>query len=154
MVSNPRRLAIRRCDRVAIYDTGEHRISGVSQQQGNTDSVAFTSQRGALDLTSLRRLDPDPTAHTGAAPVDEASLEAARQPDPRAVFAHHEMQAKAGSVGPTEILDILAKLAELHAKGGVDGPRVPIEESGTTPSSLGKGGGASGFASALQPRHR
>jgi uncharacterized protein YcbX len=37
-----------------IYDTGSHRISGVSQQQSTSRTIAFTSQRGTVMLTDLR----------------------------------------------------------------------------------------------------
>lgn len=49
-----RRLAIEKDGRVTIYDTGHHRIGGVSQQQSRGQDLAFTSQDGAVDLASLR----------------------------------------------------------------------------------------------------
>ncbi len=49
-----RRLALRRDGRVSLFDTGDHRISGVSQQQGGeaADPV-FTSQHGLVRLRDL-----------------------------------------------------------------------------------------------------
>jgi hypothetical protein len=42
---------------VEVYDTGEHRISGVQQHQsGNGKKVTFTSQSGEVDLDSLNRV--------------------------------------------------------------------------------------------------
>lgn len=72
------RLAIRRGGEVAVYDTQDHRISGVSQQQGGADSVSFSSQHGPVSLDSLPRVDasaaappaspgPRPTRMTNAA---------------------------------------------------------------------------------------
>jgi hypothetical protein len=53
-----RRLAVDRGDgNVQIYDTGDHRISGVQQaQSGSRKHVAFTSQHGAVDLDQLKRV--------------------------------------------------------------------------------------------------
>lgn len=51
-----RRLAIRRAGEVALYDTGDHRITGVAQQQGSGGSLAFTSQRGEVRLEALQKL--------------------------------------------------------------------------------------------------
>lgn len=48
-----RRLAIEREGKVTVYDTGDHRIGGVGQQQGGGDSMSFSSQLGIVDLSSL-----------------------------------------------------------------------------------------------------
>ena len=43
----PQRLAIRMGDRISIHDTGDHRITGVSQQQGNSLlSLPLLSSKG------------------------------------------------------------------------------------------------------------
>lgn len=49
------RLAIDRGDgKVLVYDTGDHRISGVQQHQdGSGKKVTFTSQYGEVDLETL-----------------------------------------------------------------------------------------------------
>lgn len=49
-----RRLAIERDGRVTLYDTGRHRIFGVSQAQSHGASLAFTGEDGAVDVRSLR----------------------------------------------------------------------------------------------------
>ena len=49
-----RRLAVDLHGRVWVYDTGAHDIGGVSQQQsGGGTSLVFTSQFGAVDVSSL-----------------------------------------------------------------------------------------------------
>lgn len=71
-----RRLAVMRGGRMSLYDTGDHRISGVSQQQGGGHSLSFTSQHGPVPLDSL-----DPADLPGTAPAQEARPEpAASQP--------------------------------------------------------------------------
>lgn len=51
--AGPRRLAIESRGRVRVYDTGEHRFGGFSQQQGAGESVTFASQHGTVALDSL-----------------------------------------------------------------------------------------------------
>lgn len=51
-----RRLAVDTGDgKVRLYDTGDHRISGVQQHQsGGGRKVTFKSQHGAVDLAALQ----------------------------------------------------------------------------------------------------
>lgn len=53
--AGPRRLAVQRHGRVTLYDTGEHRVAGVSQQQPGAGgpSLAFSTRHGTLDLAAL-----------------------------------------------------------------------------------------------------
>lgn len=48
------RLAIRSGGKVKVYDTGDHRIGGVSQSQSGTQNLAFTSQNGTVRLDDLK----------------------------------------------------------------------------------------------------
>ena len=48
-----RRVAVEQAGQVTIYDSGEHRISGVSQQQSSTQSLAFQSQLGTVHPQDL-----------------------------------------------------------------------------------------------------
>lgn len=52
-----RRLLIEREGTLTTYDSGHHRITGVSQQSGATGALTFTSQDGAVDLNKLNRVD-------------------------------------------------------------------------------------------------
>jgi hypothetical protein len=47
-------LAVAIGDHVTIYDTADHVISGVSQQQSGDASVSFVSQRGLVRVADLR----------------------------------------------------------------------------------------------------
>ena len=49
-----RRLVVQAGGRTTVYDTGDHRISGFSQQQGGVSSATFTSQHGTVRLADLR----------------------------------------------------------------------------------------------------
>ena len=54
-----RRLAIDDNGVVTVYDTLEHRIGGIAQQQGGSSSLTFTSDRGVVDVAKLPRANPD-----------------------------------------------------------------------------------------------
>lgn len=74
-----RRLAVRRGGKMVLYDTGDHQISGVSQQQGGGDALSFTSQHGPVSLESLAPVDlPD------AAPSQVSQPEPSNAPVPTA----------------------------------------------------------------------
>jgi hypothetical protein len=47
------RLAIEANGRVSVYDTGEHQIAGLSQQQGPAGAVVFSTPGGSISLSSL-----------------------------------------------------------------------------------------------------
>jgi hypothetical protein len=51
--STIRRLAIQQNGKVTIFDTLDHTIGGVGQQQGGNYSVTFTSQFGTVNLNTL-----------------------------------------------------------------------------------------------------
>ena len=53
-----RRLAIQQGGRVSVYDTGEHRITGFSQQQSGDQSLTFTSQFGLVRVADLPLVSP------------------------------------------------------------------------------------------------
>jgi hypothetical protein len=50
---NVRRLAVEIQGSLTVYDTQEHEIYGVSQQQGVESTLCFTSQKGLVDLSRL-----------------------------------------------------------------------------------------------------
>src|SRR3954447_6361124 len=95
------RLAIELNGHVTVYDTLDHRISGVSQQQGRGGSLTLTSQHGTVSVSTLPvvALDGVETKTPGpsAAPADDA-----RRPD---------------SAAETDIFAKIERLADLHKKG-------------------------------------
>ena len=57
--AGPHRLAVDRGDgRVTVYDTGDHRVHGVSQAAGAGDGLVFSSQRGEASLDALTVVEP------------------------------------------------------------------------------------------------
>lgn len=86
-----RRLAIDLDGQIAVYDTLDHNIAGVSQQQGAGTTVTFTSQHGVVAVTQLPLLS-DPQAAPKRPPVPEAP-------------------------GGTDVLGTIERLAQLHRQG-------------------------------------
>ena len=50
---NAHRLVVDQDGQVSVYDTQDHQIGGVSQQQSRSGSMTFTSQRGTVDVSEL-----------------------------------------------------------------------------------------------------
>jgi hypothetical protein len=50
------RLAVMQGGKVRVYDTGEHRITGFSQQQSGRQALSFTSQSGTVRLDDLKEM--------------------------------------------------------------------------------------------------
>lgn len=55
-----RRLAIQLGGQVSVYDTGDHNITGFSQQQSGDQSLTFTSQIGLVRVADLPLVAPRP----------------------------------------------------------------------------------------------
>ena len=51
-----RRLLIEQDGKLTTYDSGDHHISGVSQQQSHGHSLTFTSQSGSVNLDELKEI--------------------------------------------------------------------------------------------------
>ena len=52
-----KRLVIDDNGKISTYDTGDHVIVGVGQQQSHAQSIAFWTLKGTLDLGSLARIE-------------------------------------------------------------------------------------------------
>jgi Short C-terminal domain len=104
-----RRLAVERDGQVALYDTGEHLISGVSQQQSGSQTLTFTSQHGIVCLLDLPTVDVDSKSSapdaTGLPSTPSVSSRAGGPPSNSAVSS------------PEDVIAILERLADLHQKG-------------------------------------
>lgn len=122
-----RRLAIDVNGQVTVYDTGEHQISGFSQQQSGDQSITFTSQFGLVRVADLPRINTTnpknvatttPQSYASQEPPASAPQMAQNVPAPMPAVAvspasHNAMiQAQ-----PDEIFSLIEKLADLHKKG-------------------------------------
>jgi hypothetical protein len=102
----PRRLAILQDGRVRVYDTGEHRLSGFSQQQGGDRSLTFTSQFGLVRLADLQLVQPQ-----GDRAPDQPRPHPEAQTSAVAPAAAHP-----APLTPEDILKTIERLAELRRK--------------------------------------
>lgn len=98
----PRRLAVRDADGIRVYETGDHRIGGVSQRQGSGRDLVFTSQHGLVRLADLDRAE------------EATSDKPASEPPPRLVPDTRSQETAEPSVDP---LALLERLHELQRKG-------------------------------------
>ena len=129
-----RRLAIQINGVTKVFDTGEHHIGGVQQQQqgGGYGSVSFTSQFGTFDVSSLAELGTQRVAETPAAapaPKHQSHYQSDRpaaqhqsqyQSGPAPQFAPQTQAPEpvSGGSGDAEaIVAAIESLAGLHQRG-------------------------------------
>ncbi|WP_370312843.1 SHOCT domain-containing protein [Sagittula sp.] len=96
------RLAINLAGRVTVYDTGNHEIGGISQQQGSSASWTFTSQYGTVDLRSLKEVREDPE---DAPAPDEDTTETADRDAPEAAADLDDGSSGDSTWGPAALDD-------------------------------------------------
>jgi hypothetical protein len=130
-----RRLAISRNGQITVYDTLDHSIGGVQQQQGGSSgSLSFSSQFGTFGVESLPVVgaqSPERAQDWQSPPQQQPAWQApppqpAWQPPPPQQSAWQPPPPQAPYVpqpqgGPTqshdEILNALERLGALHQKG-------------------------------------
>lgn len=133
-----KRLAINLGGRVTVYDTGDHLIGGIGQQQSGDASWTFTSQHGTVHLADLpvvsggaapgkaasadktapQREGPD--APRNAAPAPQGDAPAPDDPPPAALTPPPSAGGQIRTAD--EIFAALEKLGALRDKGILDEP--------------------------------
>lgn len=103
-----RRLAVNLGGQVTVYDTGDHMIGGVGQQQSGDASWTFTSQYGTVYLNQL--------------PVvfGQGQAQPQQQPEPQPVRSDPvppPMQEPAQQSGSSDVFAALEKLGSLRDMG-------------------------------------
>ncbi|TSD94530.1 SHOCT domain-containing protein [Gordonia rubripertincta] len=108
-----RRLAIQVAGVTRIFDTADHQIGGVQQQQGSGyGSVSFSSQYGTFDVSSLVELGPQQVAETPVAAPAPVSDAPAQTPAPADAPAPQTPGQDASA-----IVAAIESLADLHQRG-------------------------------------
>jgi len=121
--SNARRLAVESNGNVTVYDTLNHQIGGVSQQQGSSGSLTLSSQFGTVDIANLPIVSIN-----GVAPQQSPANFTQQSPAPQSftpqTFAPQTFptnpstnSSPAGSAQETDIFAKIERLAELQQKG-------------------------------------
>ena len=90
---------------VTLYDTRDHQISGVSQQQGVGSALTFTSQHGVVAVDTLPVVKHDRPDNSEEVPQTDTSS-APSSPAPHKTAA-----------GETDVFTMIERLAELKQKG-------------------------------------
>lgn len=113
------RLAVESGAGVALYDTGEHRITGVSQVNG---SLSLTGATGAVDLERLRRIEAEAAAPRQVDPERARAPTAAETAAPTHGVTPAQGSGPAQESGPAQgaaadVLATIERLADLHARG-------------------------------------
>lgn len=109
------RLLVERDGQITTFNTLNHHISGVSQQQGGGSSLTFTSQFGTISTLSLPLisgpglLPQEPQNNFAARPVPVSEPAPSFQPD-------HPQPPNSGS-GSGDVVTLLEKLGQLRDAG-------------------------------------
>ncbi|MDP3539425.1 MAG: SHOCT domain-containing protein [Azonexus sp.] len=115
----PQRLAIESNGQVSVYDTLNHQIGGVSQQQGGDTSLTFSSQFGTISVSSLPLVSGN-----GLAPAVSTNFAAPQYAPANQPFNEAPMQNQAplqgapmGNSSTQEMVELIQKLAQLRDAG-------------------------------------
>ena len=112
--ANARRLAVEINGHVTVYDTLDHQIGGVSQQQGGGSSLTFTSQYGTIPVASLSIVSIDGVVENAPAqtetPAEPYRADTAQETD---IYAKIEQLAELERKGILSQEEFAAKKSEL-----------------------------------------
>ena len=112
--ANARRLAVEINGHVTVYDTLDHQIGGVSQQQGSGGSLTFTSQYGTIPVASLSIVSIDGVVQNAPAqtetPAEPYRADTAQETD---IYAKIEQLAELERKGILSQEEFAAKKSEL-----------------------------------------
>jgi hypothetical protein len=112
------RLAVELNGHVTVYDTLDHQIGGVSQQQGSGGSLTFTSQYGTVGISTLPIISVDgvPRRAPASPPAPQpGSLPAATMQESD-IFSNIERLADLQKKGVLSSEEFAAKKAELLSR--------------------------------------
>lgn len=119
----PNRLAVERNGEVTVYDTLDHNIGGVSQQQGGNYSLSFSSQYGTISVDTLPVVSGRGQASPQSPPpnvnfAEPAPFQSANETSaPLQENQSHQNQSNEGQHSANEILSLIEKLAQLRDAG-------------------------------------
>lgn len=108
-----RRLAVEANGRVTVYDTLDHNIGGVSQQQGGGSSLTFTSQYGVVNVNSLPVVNNDGSTNTQS---NQSSNDQQKQTD-QTSRTETQTNQQPGSHSQDDIISMIERLGKLKEAG-------------------------------------
>lgn len=125
-----RRLAVNLNGQITVYDTGNHQIGGISQQQSGGASWTFSSQFGPVDLASLPVVSGNSPAAPAYAPAfDPQPVMADPYAAPFAPQNPAPQPAPAQTGNPDQIFAALEKLAALYQMGVLTEPEFAAKKA-------------------------
>jgi hypothetical protein len=124
--ANTQRLAVEINGNVTVYDTLNHQIGGVSQQQGSSGSLTFSSQFGTVDVASLPVVSVNGAAPTPApAQFNQPSQQNYQQQN----FHQPSSQRPGGNDQEADIFAKIERLADLQQKGFISNEEYAAKKS-------------------------
>lgn len=114
----PNRLAVELNGQVTVYDTLDHNIGGVSQQQGGDSSLTFSSQYGSIAVSSLPIVSGIGIAEAPKRNFAEPS-QSYTQPNTQDNYAPRSTAQIPFSSSIDETIQIIEKLAKLKDAGAI-----------------------------------
>ena len=119
----PNRLAVEMNGQVTVYDTLNHNIGGVSQQQGGDTSLTFSSQYGTISVSTLPIISGagavPPTPQTNfAQPVYDNFLQPVNNNNSNSIPAAVEIPMVKNESADA-IIQVIEKLSKLRDSGAL-----------------------------------
>jgi hypothetical protein len=108
------RLAVDLNGQVTIYNTLDHQIGGVSQQQGGNNSMTFSSQYGTVQVDQLPIVSVNGVAPFVPAP---APIQNTMQPAPAPYYPNNNNVSNSAPADNGDIFALIERLADLKQKG-------------------------------------
>lgn len=108
----PHRLAVELNGQVTVYDTLDHNIGGVSQQQGGDTSLTFSSQYGTISVATLPIVSGQGTPTPQQTNFAEPYQNNYSNPVPMMLEVNTQQSESANT-----IIELIEKLSQLHAVG-------------------------------------
>lgn len=113
-----RRLAVSQNGQVCVYDTLDHQIGGVQQQQGGgAGSLSFSSQYGTFGVESLPRVNPAPASSPGGQPPRAEPAPSSPAAEAAAAPASASLSPPSPPSSSHDIIGAIERLGQLRDKG-------------------------------------
>lgn len=111
----PQRLAVEINGQVTVYDTLDHNIGGVSQQQGGDNSLTFSSQYGTISVATL----PIVSGNANIQPAPQTNF---AEPTPQPIVQEQPIAQEMNiqqNESSSDTIELIEKLSKLHSAGAL-----------------------------------
>lgn len=118
----PHRLAVELNGQVTVYDTLDHNIGGVSQQQGGDTSLTFSSQYGTISVSGLPIVSGaglPPAPQTNFATPAPAYTQSNNSIEPQPAWAPTNANINTSNPASSDIIGLIESLLRLRDAGAL-----------------------------------